>query len=127
MLVVLAVLLSGCTVTTHPAAPRKVAAYVGNHLNSGIDGILYTDPANHAGFIGFLVSPEWVAGYNTLAADYGYLMVPPVHANDGITPSPGGIDNIATAQAMVAWRDMKQMPALGRPKQSTLSKVINAL
>lgn len=109
-----ALALASCTISPSPSKPRTIPSYSNNDLNSGIIAALYDEKHN---FKGFSVTDDWVASYNSLAKDYGYLFNPPV---EQIHPA----GNIVTAQQMTLWLDMKKQPSLGHKPQTFLQKIL---
>jgi len=130
------VLVSGCTVTPPAPKPREIPTYSGNSLNGGIIVALYRDDKpSETGFLGFLVTADWVANYNALASDYGDLLTPRVKPGDGlISADPATLakynlaaGSIVDAQHMVAWRDLRDLKLLGAEKEGVVSKAVNAI
>lgn len=76
----LAHLLGGCAPTYRPKAPASTqASWDGTNQNSGLIGFA----ADGSG----VITAHARDRYNALAYMYGYYFRPPVHADDGVTPT----------------------------------------
>ena len=102
------VMSTGCSTVSPKPVTATQATFSGNAQNGGILGIA---PAG----TGFVVNADFRARYNALAATYGKDILPPLKADDGITPLPDGtalIDkqHLVDEILMADWHRMGRAP-----------------
>ena len=130
VLIVLAfclVCLGGCGTVAPKSIPAKTISYSGNVADGGIVSLVYSKPDHK--FLGFEVTPDWVARHDRRMAQYGDQIRPAVDdSKKGITTFQNG-NFLVTKQVMdsdLQAADLERDP-LNHPPTPGWQKLINRI